>query len=199
MQLLETIRFNLGRLSNLELHQKRLNNSRKALFNCEDGIILDSALSNFVAKTQRHELFKCRVIYDTKIRSVEFVPYKTPVINSLKIVRCNEIEYSHKYAVRDKINNLMAQKGNVDDIIIVKNGLITDSSFANLLFYNGEHWLTPTFPLLKGTQRAKLLAQDQIISADIRPSDLSNFTKVRLVNAMLRFEDEMDVMIEKIY
>ena len=78
------------------------------------------------------------------------------------------------------------------------NGLITDSSTANLLYYNGNQWLTPTFPLLKGTQRAKLLEQEKIQVADIRPSDLHNFKKVRLINAMLRFEDEIDVLIENI-
>ena len=92
----------------------------------------------------------------------------------------------------------MLQKGDADDIIIVKNGLITDSSFANLLFFNGLQWLTPAQPLLKGTQRAKLLEQEQVITAEIRTADLSNFIKVRLVNAMLRFEDEVDILIDSI-
>jgi 4-amino-4-deoxychorismate lyase len=199
MQLLETIRFNLGSFSNLDLHQERLNSSRKILFNCTDEIDLNLALASYTTKIQSSQLHKCRVVYDTEIRYVEFIPYKIPIINSLKMVNCDEIKYDHKYAVRDGINNLMLHKDNADDIIIIKNGLITDTSYGNLLFFNGLQWVTPAQPLLKGTQRAKLLKQEQIITAEIRPADLANFTKVRIINAMLRFEDKMDVVVNKIY
>jgi len=198
MKLLETIRFNLGKFSNIELHQHRMNDSRKRLFNCNDEIDIVSILSKYVKDLPNNQVLKCRVIYSIESASVEFIHYKPPNITSLKLVNCNEIEYSHKYLDRSHINKLLLQKGSADDIIIVKNGLVTDSSFANLLYFNGEKWLTPAFPLLKGTQRAKLLELDKIFTADIRPSDLSNFTKIRLVNAMLRFEDEVDIMIDKI-
>lgn len=199
MQLLETIRFESGKFLNTKLHQKRLNFSRKILFNCTKNINLESALANSVVQKQNQQLLKCRVIYDTKIRSVEFIPYKIPNVKSLKLIVCNEIEYNFKYKNRDAINKLMTQKNNADDIIIIKNGLITDSSFANLIFYNGEQWLTPADPLLKGIQRAKLLDQKRITTAEIRPLDLINFTKVRLINAMLQFEDEVDVLLDNIH
>lgn len=198
MQLLETIRTEKGEFSNLLFHQNRMNNSRKVLFNCKDEINLFSVLQNSSGKISDNKLYKCRIIYNSKIKKIEFIPYQIPEINSLKLVNCNEIDYSHKYLNRKQINLLLAQKDKADDIIIVKNGLITDSSTANLLFYNGCHWLTPAFPLLKGTQRAKLLEQEKILLADIRPSDLHNFQKARLINAMLRFEDETDIIIEKI-
>lgn len=198
MQLLETIRVEQGEFSNLLFHQKRLNHSRKELFGCVQEIDLVSVLQIHVAEIPDNQLYKCRILYDKEIQKVEFTPYKIPIINSLKLVSCDEIEYSHKYQNRQLINELLIQKANADDIIIVKNGLITDSSFANLLFFNGDHWLTPTFPLLKGTQRAKLMEQEKVRVADIRPEDLHNFQKIRLINAMLRFEDEMDVLIEKI-
>ncbi|MFK5857492.1 MAG: aminotransferase class IV [Bacteroidota bacterium] len=199
MQLLETIRFSSGSFSNLPYHQKRMNNSRKLLFNCGDEINLQVVLANQIGKLQTTELTKCRVVYDTEIRSIEFVNYSIPNINLLKMIVCDDILYNHKYANRDKINILLAQKEKADDIIIIKNGLITDSSFANLLFFNGSHWLTPAQPLLNGTQRSKLLEQEQIVTADIRPADLTNFTKVRLINAMLKFEDEVDVIIDNVY
>ena len=198
MQLLETIRFNSGQFSNLDLHQKRMNDSRKRLFNCDDEINLVSTLSSYVKNLPSNQVLKCRVIYDTEIESVEFNPYNLPNITSLKLVNCDEIEYSHKYLDRSYINKLMLQKGSADDIIIVKNGLITDTSFANLLFFNGLQWLTPAHPLLKGTQRAKLVEQEKISVADIRPEDLHNFSKLRLVNAILRFEEKTDVLIDNV-
>ena len=199
MQLLETIRFDQGEFSNLRFHQRRMNNSRKVLFNCTDGIDLISILRKSFNNISNKELYKCRVIYDTEVKKVEYIPYQIPDISSLQLVDCDEIEYSHKYFNRNQINDLLTQKDKADDIIIVKNGLITDTSFANLLFYNGEHWLTPTFPLLKGTQRAKLMEKELIITANIRPVDLSYFKKIRLINAMLRFEDEVDVNISNVH
>ncbi len=198
MQLLETIRFNAGKFSNIELHQRRFNDSRRQLFNCKDEINLISILNSYKKNQPDYQLLKCRVIYDAEIESVEFIPYNLPNITSLKLVSCDEIEYNHKYFDRSHINKLMLRKGDADDIIFVKNGLITDSSFANLLFFNGNQWITPTQPLLKGTQRARLIEQEQVITADIRTADLSNFTKVRLINAMLRFEDGVDIQIENI-
>ncbi len=196
MQLLETIRVEDGKFSNLPLHQVRMNNSRKQLFNCTDKIDLISILQDLSNNISDNKLYKCRIIYDTEIGKIEFTPYQMPHINTLKLVYCDDIEYSHKYFDRNHINELLELKGAADDYILVKNGLVTDTSFANLLFYNGEHWLTPTFPLLKGTQRAKLLEQEKIHVADIRPEDMLNFTKIRLINAMLRFKDEVDVLVE---
>lgn len=199
MQLLETIRTEKGEFSNLLYHQNRMNNSRKVLFKCKDELNLFSLLQNSFKNISDNKLYKCRIIYNSEVKKIEFIPYKIPDINQLKLVSSDEIDYSHKYLDRKQINLLLAQKGKADDIIIVKNELITDSSTANLLFYNGNQWLTPAFPLLLGTQRASLLEQEKIQVADIHPSDLHNFQKIRLINAMLRFEDEVDVLIVKVY
>ena len=43
-----------------------------------------------------------------------------------------------------------------------------------------------------------LLEKEMIKTADIRFYDLHHFKKVRLVNAMIRFEDELDIKIENI-
>ena len=199
MKLLETIRYELGEFSNLRFHQNRMNNSRKVLFNCTDEIDLTIILNESSNNISEKELYKCRVVYDTEVRKVEYIPYKIPDINSLKLVDCDEIEYGHKYIDRNQINDLLIQKDDADDIIIVKNDLITDTTFANLLFYNGIHWVTPAFPLLKGTQRSHLLEKELIITANIQPEDLVNFKKIRLINAMLRFEDEVDVNIGNVH
>lgn len=198
MQLLETIRYEKGEFSNLIFHQNRMNNSRKVLFNCNHEINLSSILEEPSSKIYDDELYKCRIIYNSEITKVEFIPYNIPDIKCLKLVKCDDIDYNHKYLDRRPINKLLTYKGSSDDIIIVKNGLITDSSTANLLFYNGRQWLTPAMPLLVGTQRTKLIKLEKIQVADIRPEDLHNFQKVRLINAMLRFEDEIDVQTENI-
>ena len=81
----------------------------------------------------------------------------------------------------------MAQKGDSDEIIIVKHGLLTDTSFTNLAIYDGDRWITPKRPLLLGTKRAALLDKGIIQEADITLNDLQNAVKVSLFNAMIEF------------
>ena len=41
----------------------------------------------------------------------------------------------------------------------MKQGLLTDTSIANIALSDGTHWYTPAHPLLKGTKRAALLEE----------------------------------------
>jgi len=207
LKLLETIRFDNSRFDNLAYHQQRMNRSRKVLLGREDEIDLkeyfynssfQSALGSAIPTPNEHRLFKCRLVYSTTIEKVEFFPYHLPKIHSLRLVIDDEIDYSHKYIDRQAIEKLLAKKDDCDDILIVKNGLITDTSFANILFFNGKEWITPAFPLLKGTRRAQLLDEEKIRTADIHIEDLKYFKKARLVNAMIRFEDKVDILVENI-
>jgi 4-amino-4-deoxychorismate lyase len=151
-----------------------------------------------VPKDCENGLFKCRIIYSESLQSVEFLPYTLPKISSLKLVVNNQIDYSLKFADRSEIQKMFGKRGLADDVLIVKNGWITDTSFANILFFDGKRWLTPEKPLLKGTQRENLLRQGLIFQADISPANLPDFSKARLINAMIRFEDEIDVEIGRI-
>ena len=218
MKLLETIRFENDGFENLDYHQHRMNRSRKMLFRREDEIDLNKyffkssfritnpeerinelSSSGFAIPMQgKQYIVKCRIIYTEQIEKTEFLPYQRPKIRTLKIVADDEIDYLHKFLDRKPIEKLVAKKGGCDDILIVKNGLITDTSFANILFFNGKEWITPALPLLKGTQRARLLDEEKIRPADIRPEDLRYFRKARLINAMICFGDEVDIPVENI-
>ena len=59
-------------------------------------------------------------------------------------------------------NQLIEKRKHADDIIIVKNGLVTDSFYANLAFLKNGIWFTPETPLLLGVQRQFLLSQKTI-------------------------------------
>lgn len=144
-------------------------------------------------------LKKCRVVYDEHKYIVEILEYRIKPIKSLRLTIDNTIDYRFKYEDRSRINQLFRKRGEADDIIIVKNGLITDCSYANLLFFNGKYWVTPAVPLLCGIQRQKLLMEERVQTTDIMPVDLVAFTKVRLINAMIRMEDCQDISIPNIY
>ncbi|NOS55162.1 MAG: chorismate-binding protein [Cyclobacteriaceae bacterium] len=133
-------------------------------------------------------LFKCRIVYDKTISSVEFLPYTIKPVRSLKVVYAHSIEYAYKFEARDQLLELYNQRGLHDEIIIVENNLITDASYANLVFFDGATWITPTSYLLNGTMRQILIDQRRIKTAQISLSDITNFEKVKLINSMLGFK-----------
>ena len=133
-------------------------------------------------------LYKARVVYGAQgVEAIEYAPYKMKEIHSLKVVEDNNIDYTYKSTDRSALNALVAQKGDCDEIIIVKNGLITDTSFTNLALFDGNNWLTPKHPLLHGTKRAQLLEAGIIEEAELTPEDLKKAEKVSLFNAMIDF------------
>lgn len=197
--LLETIRIENGLIRNLKYHQARINHARKELLNCTDRLDLSEIIVSELTLNIEENIFKCRITYMKEIDKIEFLPYQIPAISSLKLVIDDEIDYTFKFSDRSRLIASFDKRAECDDILIVKEGLITDTSYANVLFYNGKEWLTPAHPLLKGTQRASLLDRERIRVADIRPKDLKHFEKARIINAMIRFEDALDINILNIH
>ena len=178
IEFLETIKAIDGKLCHLKYHQMRL---KKTLPNAN--IILKNIL--FPPPVG---CFRCRVVYNEKDYTVSYHPYQKKDIRTLKLVVANEIEYSKKYLNREAINNLFAKKASCDDVLIVKNGLITDTSIANVAFFYKNEWLTPKQPLLYGTTRQRLLESSKIIMHDIEVADVQKFSQMALMNAMIDFD-----------
>ncbi len=186
MMLLETIRIYRRKAENLPWHQARLERSQTALFGNGGTIDLEKAIR--LPDRLSEGLYKCRVLYDTEIREVNFAPYFPKEIQTVALVRDNDISYPHKFARRRQLNHLLKFSG-ADEIIIVKNGLVTDTSYSNLAFSDGEKWYTPANPLLEGTCRARLIHAGVLIPAELMISDLSVFKTFKLINAMLPLEE----------
>lgn len=115
------------------------------------------------------------------------MPYTIRPVTSLKLVTSDGLDYTYKSSNRQKLDELFKQKGDADDILIVRDGFLTDTSIANIALWNGEQWETPEAPLLEGTMRASLLGKEIIVPATIRPQDLSRYSLIRLFNAMIGF------------
>lgn len=193
--LLESIKVYNKRLYNIEYHNVRMNNSRAELFNAKEQIDLSKIIS--VPENLSNDLYKCRVIYSEEIISVDFQRYKKKKISSLQIVHDDEITYSHKFEDRTKIEKHLSV-AKADEILIIKNGFITDTSFSNVVFFDGIKYFTPSSPLLKGTKIAKLIAEGIIQEEEIRLNDIQKFKFVYLVNALLDLKEENRIPIEKI-
>lgn len=144
-------------------------------------------LSQIISCTLPDEVVKCRVLYDYEIRDIEYLPYRKRDIRSVRLVFDDDIDYSYKFTDRSRLNALFEKRGDCDDIIIVKNDLITDAYSANLAFYDGEEWVTPDSYLLNGTRRQYLLDWGLLRERRISVSDIDNYEKFCFLNAMLDF------------
>ena len=192
-EFLETIKVEDGIYYHLSYHQNRYECVLNS-FNVKNIQKLETYLD-----APKKGLYRCRLIYNQhKIIDVEYIEYKKREIRSLKLVYDDEIDYSYKYSERNNINSLFSLRGDCDDILIVKNGFITDTSIANVALFDGK-WKTPKFPLLKGTTRARYLNEGKIIESGIKVSDIKNFTKIALLNAMVDFDIIQNYNIKDIF
>ena len=139
---------------------------------------------------------KFRFEYDSASYQLESEVYQPKSIQTIKLVEAN-LDYNFKFIDRSGLQNLLDQS-QADEIIIVKNGLVTDSSYSNLAFFDGSGWWTPERPLLAGIRRASLLDRGKIKTIKIRIDDLLKYEKVSLVNAMLDL-DELTISTKAIF
>ncbi|MDX8339227.1 aminotransferase class IV [Draconibacterium sp. IB214405] len=196
MQLLETIKCKDGKLFNLEYHQARFNLARMKFFPKAPKLKLEELIE--VPVNCAEGLFRCRVVYAKQIEKIEFIPHQYRTVNSIRLIKDNSIEYRNKYTNRKQLQHLYDQRGDCDDILIVQNNCITDSFTANPIFFDGVKWWTPDTPLLPGTQRARLLAENKISVCRITVDDLHDYQKIGLINALQDMNDMPVLPIEKI-
>jgi 4-amino-4-deoxychorismate lyase len=194
--LVESLKLKDGIIQILEYHNNRMNRSMAELFPGSPKVELKAVIT--IPENCRQGIFKIRVLYDQLIRKIEIEPYQYRSIQSLKVVHHESIDYHLKYTDRQILQELFAQRGNCDDIIIIKNGLVTDSFAANLLFFDDKRWFTPSTPLLKGTKRQFLLDQGIISEKEIREEDIWNYQKAGLINALIDFDEMPVVPVEKV-
>lgn len=182
----ETIKCEDYEVFNLEFHNKRVANTIAMNLNLQEYIYPAS-----------NECLRCKVVYDESgILEVNYFPYKKREINRFKLVFCDDINYSKKYLNRENLDKLFIQKDSCDEIMIIKNGLLTDTSIANIAIYYQGHWITPKIPLLEGTTRARLLEEKFLIEKDISVEMLQNSEKIALMNAMIDFDIKKDFLLK---
>jgi len=187
----ETICCENRELKNLSYHEARLNRTRHELWGYSDYWNLSELI--IMPDSVDSALYKCRLSYGQEIEAIKWEPYTPRTIQKIHRVYHETIDYRYKYEDRDELNTLFAQRNKADEILIIKNGLVTDSLYCNVAFYDGNVWHTPNLPLLPGTQRAFLLDSEVIQEAKITESDLRKYSKIKLFNAMISWEKETEL------
>jgi 4-amino-4-deoxychorismate lyase len=183
---IETIKLRNGQLHNLVYHNQRANAARREVLNIKKPLKLEEHIE--IGAIRDNRIYKCRVTFGKDVTSVDIELYRKKKIKRLRLVDGNNIDYRYKYADRTAIDTLFAQRGTCDDILIVKDGCLTDTSYANVAFFDGTEWYTPSTPLLAGTKRRQLIDEGAIKEKLIRPKDLPGFDRAVLFNALIDFD-----------
>ena len=182
MNLLETIKVTDGHFQNLDAHLERMNKSCRELFGLKSSFILNDMN---IPLSMRKGVVKCRIVYNTSIAEISYSVYHPKKVNSLRMVSCDDIDYHLKYADRSIFDRLLGLRGGCDDILVVKNGFITDTSYSNVAFSDGKSLYVPETYLLNGCKRRLLIEAGMAREVPMTPDDVKSFEKAYLINAML--------------
>ena len=189
--LLESIRVELPdfEMPLLPFHQQRIQKTQMELWGTANIKDIQKAIKGSFRPEMHsvvgNNIYKCRLLYhQSGIHDIQWQPYVERQLNSLQLTPAESLEYPYKYAIRSGIDSLK-NSSSADDILMHRNGLITDTSYANVAFYNGKDWITPSRPLLMGVKRTELFEQKKIRAADICTRQLGDFSEIKLFNAMI--------------
>lgn len=181
-QFIETIKLSEGVVFHLAYHQERVCRTFSHFFADRKALsLIDVIEKSTLPAKGKH---KIRIVYSKESHSLEVVPYQLKPIQSVTCVNADFLDYSYKFLDRSFLNTLKESAG-TDEVIFLKNGNITDSSYANIIFFDGQQWVTPSSFLLNGTCRQRLLKEGKIKEAKIAYTDIRAFEKIGFINAML--------------
>ena len=183
--LIETIRVTDGRYCNAPMHLQRMERSVRELYGCASPLVeLPPVPAPYCSG-----VVKCRIFYGKEIGSLEFDSYRPREVKTLRLVEGGDMDYHLKYADRSRLDALRALRGDCDEIVILRDGIVTDTSYSNLLFLSDNGVFTPAVPLLCGTMRQSLIergeAETLSVSGEELLSGAYHIHSVLMINAML--------------
>lgn len=181
-EFIETIKLLEGYIFHLQYHQQRVCTTFAHFFPDKKAL----SLSEIIPKDSlpRQGKHKIRIVYSNDGHTIEVLPYQLKPIHSIKCVDAEDFDYKYKFSERGFLNALKEASA-TDEVIFIKNGKVTDSSYANIIFYDGHQWVTPSTFLLNGTCRQRLLNEGKIKEAPISYRDIPSFQQIGFINAML--------------
>jgi 4-amino-4-deoxychorismate lyase len=183
MRFIETIQINNGRIMNLELHKERAQETILYHFGINKVLQFESLIAGIHG--QLAGIYKLRVAYGKDIEDFTIEPYIRREVKMIKPVSVENIDYKYKYEDRSELEALLLKKGDCDDIMIIKKGFITDTSFTNIIFSDGDKFFTPRTYLLNGIKRRRMLGDGLVIEKDIRAEDILQYRECFLINSFL--------------
>lgn len=196
--ILETIRIVDGQPQLLGYHQARLDRAC-----AEEGFAQFKPLCVLLVEEPCPYLrgvVKCRVEASETGCKLTYHLYQQKSITQMRVVRVDDdFDYHLKWADRRALQAYATQAEGADEVMLVRgDGHITDTSYTNLLFKQGDVWYTPAQPLLSGVQRSYLLDMGRVKKADITLQNMHLYSHVALINAMMPLEEAIVLPITAI-
>ncbi|NPA60156.1 MAG: branched-chain amino acid aminotransferase [Epsilonproteobacteria bacterium] len=182
---IETIKALDGEIYHIDYHQRRYEKTLNCYYKIDYKI---HQLKDFLTPPI-DGLYRCRVLYSNKeIVDVSYYKYKKRKFNKIKILIDNNINYKYKLANREELNKLYEMREDADDILIVQDGYIKDTSIANIALKKDETWYTPKHPLLAGVTRQRLIELGKLVEREIPIAKIQDYSQIALLNAMIDFD-----------
>jgi len=196
-RLVETIRIENGIPGNIIFHNERMSMAIYNLFGIKRPANIEDFLD--IPGKAATGIWKCRVIYERTVKEVQFIPYSPRIIRSLKLVTDDTIAYPYKFTDRSSIIRLFDKRDDCDDILIIRKGLVTDTSYSNVIFRTvAGRWVTPSSYLLPGTMRASLLHSGAISETDVGVQDIGKYKSLKIINSMVGIADTDEIPVSMI-
>lgn len=187
---IESIRIVNTKPVNISLHNERVSKTALHHYGTDLNLPIDKILKENDISV--NTLYKLRIVYSNKLESYSIEPYLQKELRVLRAVTNDNIEYCFKYEDRAALDALYSKRGDCDDVLIIRRGIVTDTSYGNVLYSDGEKLYTPANPLLKGTKREQLLRDGKIIERDLPADRIRDFLQWYVINSML---DPIPVMV----
>jgi len=166
----------------LPWHNMRFRRSRRELLGVRDSLELGEVLG----KLPPDGVWRCRVLYGYSVGKVEILPYRPKRWKRLAMADFHG-DYTYKYADRKIFDDILENFPGMDDLILCREGLVTDTTVANIALRKGNVWYTPSSPILRGTTRERLLEKKFLKEDDIPCSAIGSYDELALMNAMIGF------------
>lgn len=184
----ETLLAQDGSVRHFEYHRQRMERTLRAngltVPHSDWFVRLEQELAG-LAK-ERESPSRLHVDYDGSTWSVQTGSAPSRPIRTLRLVEDNRISYPYKSTDRSQLDRLFALRGEADDVLIVKEGHLTDTSIANLLLLRHGEWFTPRQLLLLGTTQVRLVDELHLQFVPIAPRELECYEQLWIINALRR-------------
>lgn len=184
---IETIKLIDGKIRNIEFHNARVQNTFMRFYPNHPPHDLSSILNQFGGISNGN----IRILYNSERLQFSMSTIFSSKTKHYMLLESPKLRYDYKYY--DRLSLVLTQQQNDNHIepVFCRNGMITDTSKANLIFREGRKWYTPDTFLLNGCMRQSLLSLGYIQSTPIHRSELYRFNSFKPINA-LNHPDEVE-------
>jgi 4-amino-4-deoxychorismate lyase len=183
----ETIKLLDGQLQLLPYHEKRMKATRSFFYGIYDDVSLSDVIE--VPAELQEGLFRCRVSYDKNIKDVDFYKYELKENSKILLLEIGKnYDYSFKFEDRVFFKNALEENPDVDDVLFLSNGFVTDCTYTNVILFDGNQWVTPDTQLLTGVKRQFYIDNGVVIVKKVKADHLVDYQKIAFINSMRDFE-----------